>query len=167
MSRFEIPPTLVTIFAMTPPATQMEAFADFVFYKEFHALHPLTKPEAKFRDTARLYGEILSGGWHSPFYQIYSWTQWDDIIEVLQFCGHVETASAIAEARHIFYRNRTDLLTIESRVAAGLVGFHLTPSEEDQFYELGEFVEEQLIDDCLDITRWPLAHRESFVDFPR
>jgi hypothetical protein len=79
------------------------------------------------------------------------------------------TASTIEEARRIFHRDRTDLLTIESRIEAGLDGFHLAGEEKERFFDLDEFVEKQaereLITWIWHDGRWRIASR--FVDFPR
>jgi len=165
---FEHPPLLDEIFQIDRPDQRVYFFADVIFWKSNRLKLPLTLEEQKFWDTEGLHGEIMSDGWHSPFYQIYSWPQWDGIIEVLKFCGHPKTANSILEARSVFYRGRSDLPSIEARVEAGLDGFHLTDEENERFYDIGDYVTDQLETQCYpDLTKWVECHRDHFTDFPR
>lgn len=84
----------------------MEPFHDFVFYKCIITKTSLTAAEDKFYDTSNLDAEICSGGWHSLFYQIYTWTEWSGIIEVLRFIGHSAAANAIDELHQDSLKNR-------------------------------------------------------------
>ena len=166
--QFDPPLTLAGISTLSSPTDQVFHLEDFVFFKSNQLKLPLSRAEMMFRDTAGLHGEILSDGWHSPFYQIYSWDQFSDIIEVLNHCGHQEAAKLLADARHIFYRGRSDLKTEEDRLEAGIDGWHLTPQEKERFHDIGEAFE-KLAETAYypDLVKWFHAHQEDFSDFPR
>lgn len=166
--QFDPPLLLSEIFYLMSPADQVFHLEDLLFYKGNQLKIPLSRPETMFRDTAGLHGEILSDGWHSPFYQIHSWDELSDIIDVLGFCGHANAAGLLAEARHIFYRGRSDLKTNDERLAAGIDGWHMTPQESERFYDIGEAFEKLAETSYYpDLIKWVHAHPQDFTDFPR
>lgn len=164
--RFDPPMLFAEILLLPKKTDQVFHVEDFVFYKSNQLKLSLSRPERMFKDTAGIYSEILSDGWSSPFDQIYTWSQFSDIIEVLTFCGHPIAAGLITEARQIYYQGRTDLDSIEARIEAGVDGGHLTPEEESRFYDIGEAFEKQAESAYYpDLMKWVVAHQDEFTEF--
>jgi len=155
------------IFTIPTDKERLYAFQDFLFCKSSAMSLALTEPERKFYDATRMFGVIPADGWPSVFDQSFDYPRLDGIIEVLRFCGHDSTADAFEDARELFYNGRTDLLTIEARRQAGIRGFR-HPTERRRFYALGDIVEQlPYAESYWHLLRWPDAHRDHFVDFPR
>ena len=88
------------------------------------------------RSYLSLGGRIVANGFESIFYQSYNFHELGQLIDFLRQIGCFELARRIERGRSIYYRGRTDLLTLDERDAAGLSGMHLNETESDELQKL-------------------------------
>ncbi len=81
-SSFEHPPLLEEIFRIEKNEDRAYLFSDVLFWKDIQLKRPLSREERMFRNAEGLHAEIMSGGWHSSFYQLYSRPDWTGTIEL-------------------------------------------------------------------------------------
>lgn len=88
------------------------------------------------RSYLSLGGSIVVNRFESIFYQSYNFHELGQLIDFLRQIGCLELARRIERGRGIYYRGRTDLLTLDERDAAGLSGMHLNETESDELQKL-------------------------------
>jgi len=167
---FTPPPPLADICSGVDDAKLVCELMDFTFYKSTIQKQPLTPFEKAFNDVCFLLANIDCDGWHSVFYQAYTYDAIGRMIDLLNEAGATHLAKQLYEARTHYYLGRSDLMTRQELEAAGMTGWHMPPEVENKFYEIGDAVsakDSQIYQLGTFLAKPARKHLKEFTEFVR